>query len=464
MRVWLLFAVLLAACGSSAHTAKTTPPPAEDATAKALRAGIEPLYEKELLQGGMVVALIEPAKDPVFLGFGRISDDDATPPGADAIFEIGSVSKVLTGLLLRDAVARGEVTLDTPVAQMVPFGVRFPDADGVRPTLGDLVTHRSGLPTLPENLNPADITDPYADFGEAELYTYLEYAQLHAIPGTVYAYSNLGAGLLGFLLARQIGTSYEQAVKTRILSPLGLAETWIEIPKPMAPRLLPGTRVDGQPAGPWRFDVLAGAGAWRSTAKDMAKLVQTAASAAAGEKVPLGDVLRASFEPLGDAGGDMAIATAWHITAKGVIWHNGMTGGYASYIGFDPKTRRGVVVLASSASPLITQIGMETFDAFAGDKYDLQLGLVDVSPKDLDLLVGSYQLADKTVLTIVRDGDDFFLTMEGDRVRLHATSPTTFLAMALSATVEFVVDGATVRGFILHMPDYDVEAVRKETP
>lgn len=280
---WLLaVATVAAACGSHPPPQRIPDPPKEGKFVAPMRAAITPLFEQEILRGGMVVALIDgTAVD--YVGFGEGVGDAA--PGADDVFEIGSVSKVFTALLLADAAARGAVTLDTPVIQLLPFGVRFPERDGVRPTLEQLATHRAGLPPLPDNLDPT-APDPYAHYGEAELYAYLEHAELLFTPGTAYSYSNLGAGILGHVLARTLGTSYADAVTTRILEPLGLHHTWTEVPAAEQARIVPGHTAGGAAAGPWTFDVLAGAGAWRSTARDMATLVRAALDATGGKDGP----------------------------------------------------------------------------------------------------------------------------------------------------------------------------------
>jgi hypothetical protein len=94
----------------------------------------------------------------------------------------------------------------------------------------------------------------------------------------------------------------------------------------------------------------------------------------------------------------------------------------------------------------------------------MDLGIVKVASTELDILVGQYELGDGALLTVAREGEELFLSMGPERVRLHPTSPTTFLVLDLSSTIEFVVDGSVVRGFILHLPQGDVEALRVEAP
>ncbi len=461
----LVVAAAAAGCGcGSGNKTGAGPVLAEDsAFGGAVREVVEPLYEDEILHGGMVVALIDPSRKtgPVeYLGFGQTSAELTEPPGADAIFEIGSISKVLTSLLLADAVVRGEVGFDTAASQLLPFGVRFPDKDGERVTLVHLASHRSGLPALPDNLAPADLGDPYRGYGADQLYAYLERAELMFTPGTSYAYSNLGAGILGHLLARRIGTGYEDAVRARVLEPLGLKETWIAVPETAQARVVPGRTAGGKPGQRWTFDALAGAGAWLSTPRDMVRLLEVATAAARGKDAPLAEVLRTSFAPLAEVGQGMQVALAWHVTSDGILWHNGMTGGHASFIGLDPSSGRGVVILASTASPLVTRIGIGLFDVFAGKPLDLDLRIVELPDADLDRLVGSYRLGSGEVLTVQRSGKALQIAMGPEEVRLYPRSPVEFIVLELEASVDFVIEDERVRGFVLHLPQGDVLAER----
>ncbi|HEX3107684.1 MAG TPA: serine hydrolase, partial [Thermoanaerobaculia bacterium] len=139
------------------------------------------------------------------------------PVDANTVFEIGSVTKVFTSLLLADAVQRGEVALTDPVSKYLPPGVKVPERNGKKITLVDLATHTSGLPRMPTNFHPKDPGNPYADYTVAQLYEFLSSYELTRDPGSQYEYSNLGGGLLGHVLALRAGTDYETLVRKRIL-------------------------------------------------------------------------------------------------------------------------------------------------------------------------------------------------------------------------------------------------------
>src|SRR5262245_6567361 len=195
---------------------------------------------------------------------------------ASSVFEIGSISKVFTGLLLADMVLRGEVALDEPVSKYLPPGTRVPERSGKAITLRHLTTHTSGLPRLPGNLAPQDPDDPYADYDAARLVAFLATHELRRDPGASYEYSNLGAGLLGWALATRAGVPYAELLRTRILEPLGMKETGVAESERMRSNLATGHDQMGEPTPAWHLDVLAGAGAIRSTLADMLRFAAAA--------------------------------------------------------------------------------------------------------------------------------------------------------------------------------------------
>ena len=184
--------------------------------------------DKDRQSVGIVIGVIEPAGRRV-VAYGNLDEGDKRPLDGDTIFEIGSVTKVFTSLLLADMVQRGEVALTDPVARYLPSQVKMPERGGRQITLQDLATHTSGLPRLPSNLNPKDPANPYADYSVDQLYQFLSGYQLTRDIGSQSEYSNLGGGLLGHVLARRAGMDYEALVKSRICEPLGMKSTGITL-------------------------------------------------------------------------------------------------------------------------------------------------------------------------------------------------------------------------------------------
>ncbi len=193
------------------------------------------LVDRELARGhvGLVVGAI--AGEQEFLqGFGALRMRGTQPPDADTVFEIGSITKVFTGILLAQAIENGELTLDDRVDDLLPEGWSLPEPAWTI-TLRHCTTHTSGLPRLPANLlGISDIlrlaylgSDPYRDYTEEEFREALAMVKLNHEPGTRHEYSNFGAGLLGFILAKKYGSEYESLVKREICRPLGMDRTVI---------------------------------------------------------------------------------------------------------------------------------------------------------------------------------------------------------------------------------------------
>jgi serine-type D-Ala-D-Ala carboxypeptidase/endopeptidase len=280
------------------------------------------------------------------------------------LFEIGSVTKTFTGLLLADAVVRGEVTLEEPVAELLGPDVVVPKFEDRPIRLVDLATQSSGLPRLPTNITFVNPLNPYAHYQAEDLTKFLAEYKLRRAPGTKYEYSNLGMGLLGFALSKQAGKSYEELVKERICGPLGMSDTTITLSKDQEPRLASGISTLGLPAMSWDFPALPGCGAIRSTLHDMLIYLQTNITP---ESTPFAKAIALTHEPRltirevdAKSPNKLEIGLAWHITTENgnqIIWHNGMTGGYAAFVALVPAKKWGVVVLGNTATSEIDNLG-----------------------------------------------------------------------------------------------------------
>jgi D-alanyl-D-alanine-carboxypeptidase/D-alanyl-D-alanine-endopeptidase len=273
---------------------------------------------------------------------------DSLPLDADSVFEIGSITKVFTAILLADMAERGEVALDDPVAKYLPSNIRVPERSGRKITLLDLSTQTSGLPRMPDNFTPADVRNPYADYTAAELYEFLSRHELRRDPGAQFEYSNLGVGLLGHVLARRTNKSYQALVEQRILDPLDMDHTAITLTPWMKQHLARGHDQKGNVVSNWDIAVLEGAGALRSTMSDMLKF----ARANLQTRGRLQQVMQRTHAERASAGNpSMAIGMNWiirRVNGQEVIWHNGGTGGYRTWLGFDKQKGLAAVVLTNS--------------------------------------------------------------------------------------------------------------------
>lgn len=292
-------------------------------------------------------------------------------PDGRTLFEIGSVTKTFTSLLLADGVVRGDWALDEPVRDLLPAGSSVPTRDGVEITLGHLATHTSGLPRSPVPLVRGSVEmlrgrDPYADLTPDGLLAALAEARLGRTPGTGGVhYSNLGVGLLGRALAHASGTSYGALVEERVCRPLGLVDTATHdrLTDEQRTRLLPGHRGRRRPAPAWPLDGLPGAGALRSTAEDLLRYLDAWLEP---DSTPLGDAVRLCLQPRVE--GRQAIGLGWLLSERPhrLWWHNGGTGGYRSFVGFVPEARIAVVVLGNHARS-VDVLGLRVLRALGGE-------------------------------------------------------------------------------------------------
>jgi len=274
-------------------------------------------------------------------GVRRVFTFGAAKP--DSIFEIGSISKTFTGLLLARMAAEGKVKFDDPVREMLPDGA-VPKPEGAEITLLDLAIQHSGLPRMPDNFHPADPQNPYADYRPADLYRFLASHGVAKPAAPQFLYSNLGVGLLGQALANRSGKSYAALLQQEIAGPLGLKDTVVSLSQEQQTRFIQGHDAEHHPAHAWDLDALAGAGAIRSTAADMLTFLEAQLHP---EKFPtLAAAIAQTHELRADAGPGMHIGLAWlQVDKDGYYWHNGGTGGYSSYAFFDPKNDCAAIVL-----------------------------------------------------------------------------------------------------------------------
>jgi len=367
---------------------------------------------------------------------------DTRPLGPKTLFEIGSITKLFTATILADMVAKGTVALDDPISKYLSDGVTTPTRGGYEITLLDLSTHHSGLPRLPDNMDPADRTNPYTDYTVERLYAFLASHELRRDIGLEFEYSNLGMGLLGHVLGLAAGKSFPDLVQERILDPLDMTATTFAHDSEW---LSKGHDEDGAVVPYWTISTspIAGAGGLQSNAEDMLKFLQ----ANVGE--PTNDLERAmrSAQVLQRQIDDnTGIGLNWTVQDRGdlkVLGHGGGTAGFHTRLGFDPSNGAGFIVLANGGysddiGPDMLQYGR------------IQHAEVDVSRDVLESYVGEYRVGESAG-TIGLDGDALTVQVGNNvRFRMYATSETDFY---VKRTIwEFAFDRAPsgeVTGLIL---------------
>lgn len=375
------------------------------------------------------------------------------PFDGNSVFEIGSITKTFTAAILADMVKKGEVALDDPVAKYLPAGTHIPGRDGKQITLLDLATQSSGLPGMPDNFKPADVENPYADYTPAQMYDFLARHTLARGIGEKYEYSNLGIGLLGQALSYRAGTDYETLVTARVLKPLGMNDTRIALTPSMQKRLAPGHTVTGTSAKNWDLPTFAGAGALRSTVNDMLTYIHANADSASK---PLGATFAMTHGQRFVIGPLMTIGLAWHrLKTPGnhmIVWHNGGTGGYRTFTGYDEASGLGVVVLSNTAQG-VDEIGFHLLDP------SVPLPPLPKARKEvalptelLDTYVGNYEIAPTFVLAVTREGQQMFAQATAQpRFPIFAEAEGEFFLKVIDAQLSFTKDtSGKVTGLVLH--------------
>jgi D-alanyl-D-alanine-carboxypeptidase/D-alanyl-D-alanine-endopeptidase len=377
------------------------------------------------------------------VAFGTL--DDGKAPDGDTVYEIGSITKTFTATLLAQAVLAGRVTLDTPVAQLLP-DFKIPSRGGKEITLGQLGTQHSGLPRLPSNLLPKDGADPYADYDAARLKAFLAGYELPRDPDASYEYSNLGLGLLGYALAQQEHTDWDALTRENILKPLGMTMSGTAFSDAMRAHLAAGHDSLGNAVKNWDFDAMAGAGAMRSTANDMLRYLKANMGIDAS---PLTGAMKLAQEPRGEANKTNRIGLAWMTSRTGIVWHSGQTGGYRTYLGFTADRQHGVVILSNTAVDL-DDLGFATLNPRVKPApTDKAIVLPSAT---LDEYAGTYKLADKFFLKIFRMDGALFVRATGQGpIPIFPSAPNEFFAKAVRASASFTRDpNGVITGLVLH--------------
>lgn len=279
----------------------------------------------------------------------------------DSVFEIGSITKTFTALILAQMVQQNKVRLDEPVRDLLPHDLFPPNtvaAPGPEITLLDLSDQHSGLPRMPDNFAPADRQNPYADYDAARLYAFIAKHGLALPPNAPFGYSNLGVGLLGQALSNRAGVPYPELLHQQITGPLHMTDTAIALTPALQARFIQGHSANHQPAHAWDLDALAGAGAIRSTAADMLIYLDAqlhpdhlpASTLAAPDGKTLPAAIQMTHVIHAQVSDDTHIALNWfHPDPRGVFWHNGGTGGYSAYASFNPRQDFAIIVLCNTA-------------------------------------------------------------------------------------------------------------------
>jgi CubicO group peptidase (beta-lactamase class C family) len=336
---------------------------------------------------------------------GKLDNGTDAAVDGNTLFEIGSVTKVFTALLLEDMVERGQMHLDDPVQKYLPASVHLPVFHGHQITLLHLATHTSGLPRDVSNMTPTNWCSPEADYSVAQFYDFLSHVKLTRAPGSREEYSNLGVSLLGYVIELKAGTNYETLLKERICRPLGMNSTCVTVPPELAPRLAIGHALPERRVCPEGFSFRPGAGGIHSSVNDLLKF---AAAYAGITPSPLSSLMH-NAEALHTMEGGARRRLVW--SGDGSIFdHQGRTFGFNSNFAFDSQKRRAVVILSDCASSFITAIAMSGL-LNGNAPQPARTATADVAL--FDRYAGRYQYAEGGFCNVWREGDALLIQWMG---------------------------------------------------
>lgn len=412
---------------------------------------------------GLAVGVITPNEtQQYFAGTKRVGRD--MPIDENTIFEIGSITKVFTTLLLALMDEEGLLKLSEPAKYLLPKGRTMPKRGGDSITLEHLATHTSGLPRLPSNMSPKDPENPYADYTLEQLYDFLAHHKLAwGKPGGRAEYSNLGMGLLGQLLSnRAQGQSYDALVTSRITKKLNMTSTSCY---PNQTHQVARGHQNGHQVPAWEIPTLAGAGNLKSSLRD---LMAFCAVNLGLQKSSLFNTLQRCHQERVDSANDpkeLKVGLGWHIWKKygtDIVWHNGGTGGFSTFLGFRKDIQKGVVVLSNSASPgTPDEIGLHLLNhLYPLPHFPTE---IDIDPKILPDYVGTYCFWFWRKFTIKIEDDRLQVQLSGqDFYPVFPEAQDKFFYRVVEASITFERnDKGKVNRLILHQGGQDLSAKKR---
>jgi serine-type D-Ala-D-Ala carboxypeptidase/endopeptidase len=284
------------------------------------------------------------------------------------VYELGSVSKLITSLLLADAVVRGEINLYAAAEVDNPAGIRFPSRDGRSIKWIDLSTHRTGLPRVPSNMPVTDLVNPYREYDSKKAAAFLQQYELPRKPGESQEYSNFAVSVLGYLVAERAGKSYQELLRERIAEPLQMTDCTVSLSDDQVKRLATPHDKFGSAASPWSFADLPGAGGVHATMRDMMRFARAQLTPPSDT---LGEAIELAWKQQSDADASgSSMGLGWMIAGDGQTrWHNGGTGGFSTYLIINRKLKCAVVVLCNTAAyNEVDQLGMQLLMKAAGQE------------------------------------------------------------------------------------------------
>ena len=371
------------------------------------------------------------------LNLGTLGPEKVIGITANTIFEIGSISKTFTTTFLAIMMQETEYSLNTTIDEFLPDSLNLPSFEGEKITLGHLATHTSGLPRIPFNFSPDNPLDPYADYKIEDMYSFLEKYELKNSPGSSFAYSNIGMGLLGHLFELHHNSTYEELVKNFIAKPLAMENTGLTVAAENRDRFSEPYNY-GSESSYWHFRTMEGAGALRSTGDDMLQYLKAQMGFIGAD---LQEAINTTHTVQFDTGEGLIddIGLGWFYSTQHdtLRWHNGGTGGFKSFMGVNKEKGIGVVVLANGRTDVPDEVGLYLLD----QKHSLPEVQQDIVLSDevLKKYTGSYSLSPAFSIDITLKNGQLFAQATGQqKLPIFPKSEHLFYYKVVDAELEFL--------------------------
>jgi D-alanyl-D-alanine-carboxypeptidase/D-alanyl-D-alanine-endopeptidase len=413
------------------------------------------------LKAGCIVTGERIGDDVKFAMAGKAPEAEDAPP-EKLVFEIGSITKVFTGLLLAQAVVEKKVTLETTLGSLLEGKVKFTDPRVAAITLKQLSTHTSGLPRMPDNIAAtATEEDPFANYDEKLLLALLADAKLDGDGPFTCSYSNLGVGLLGYLLGKVYGMPWDQAVVEKICRPLGLTDTAVQPDSKLSFAIPHG---DDKEVKPWHFDALAGCGALRSTAADMMKFGEAMLHP---DTTPLKEAFAIALKAQADAsahGGQIGLGVfLGKFDGEATLHHDGGTYGFSSGLQVIPSKEIVRVVLINHASVPGALVIAGTSASNAVDPATQKE--ITLSADMMKQYPGVYELDRDARFTVLLRGGKLYVNLTGQPfLRGFAKAPDRFFYKAVAAEIAFNRSEDEIQSLTLFQNGNELTARRTSAP
>jgi CubicO group peptidase (beta-lactamase class C family) len=374
---------------------------------------IDSIIKKEVDNGrssSIVVGILN-NKDQHFICHGYPFHKSKEKADNKIIYEIGSITKIFTTTILADMIVKGELKLSDPVSKYLPDTVKLSEKNDKIITLKHLATHTSGLPLFPKDFIPKDPQNPYNDYAISDIYKFLNNFTLTE---NIEAgeYSNIGMALLANILCQVSKSNYETLLKERICQPLGMHNTIIMATEEQQERIATPYIVPDKIAKYWNFHAIEGAGAIKSDLVDMLKFLKAQLSlgnSSIGKAIKLTQSIQYSTSIK-----NTSIGLGWFINYQypdTIIWHNGFTGGFRSFIGFDVNNQIGTVVLSNSTRN-INDIGFHILNQNMKIKEFNEKKVIELNANNFVKYEGIYKMETGDTMHIFSKDSKFYLYAE----------------------------------------------------